>query len=1246
MGDDKVIPVRVAVRIRPINKKEKNEGCQTALEVVENEPQVHIPNTEKSFTYDYALGKDSTNEELYSTAVRDILKKLFSGYNVTVLAYGQTGSGKTHSMGTAYSADDDLILEGVIPRSVRDIFKYIAEKSDTEFLVKVSFMELYNEQLFDLLSTKTRREETMVDIREDGNKGIKIPGLTETPITSVGDTMTLLEKASEGRVTAATAMNARSSRSHAIFTLGVEAKPKSDPKNVTVSKFHLVDLAGSERQKKTKAKGDRLKEGININMGLLSLGNVISALGDENRGANSHIPYRDSKLTRLLQDSLGGNSHTLMIACVSPADSNLEETVSTLRYADRARKIKNKPIVNKDPKAAELGRLRSQVQQLQLQLISAAGGINVQGGEGGPANQEVIEENTRLDEENSKLTNALQTAMEDNAYMSEKLLMSEMANEKLKLKLTELSSQAEQAAELLNTSADATFSQKELVSKLKLKVEEVRDSQKQSEKTMMEHDISRFAPHVPSEPSSPCGSSPELDASLPNLGGASYALKQTELANQLAELNKVLVAKQELAGKIGDNDEKMIAMRKKYEETLKSMEVEITRLQKEKDELAQQQRVGEAGGNGKVSEMRRKRIQELEGKINTLNKQQAEQQRLLKLNSQNEAKVKKYSDEIQQMKVLRVKLIKQMKEDGEKVRQWKSTKEKEVNQLRQKERRAQVAMSSMSQKHERRENVLKRKMEEANATTKRLKDALAKKEAVRKQKSGPGGLSGAGDRVRGWLSSEVEVEVTSKEAEKSKIQLIKERKAMTEELNKLKQELRRTTTAVERQEAQAKQEKLQADLDLRNAQISELQLQIMGAEQEKDKESKVDRWTRLVTMVEAKLAVGYLFDQATEAMASAACKSTEVRELSLQYDELREVKNELREQINRMKMNQEDEIVRLERDHEERVLFLLRQLPGQEVPETKDVSLNQEISDVEMRLKFQAEEIAKMSMLHDKLLDRDKEVETLKAELTLGGVGRKSLMPRLGPHSPIKKEQKKRVTIAVERYKEDEFFSQEFSSEEESEEEESDSDSDPEWRKTPMFKRIKAERKSLGGIDFKRKRGNEVESGEEEDTEEDRPDSKKKISITAQQGCTCTTGCKTKRCSCRKAGPFCTALCKCTHNKCAHREMPGTDVSSAVDTDKENASMTSDDETDNDNTNKLLDSTFELKPAGKLNFSGSPATLNSRSPLKPIFKTPVVATGRSSADMFAMDSDVDATPTNRLKVEKKHGDSYFSSPQF
>ena len=183
--------------------------------------------------------------------------------------------------------------------------------------------------------------------------------------------MRLLEKGSSFRVVGGTAMNDQSSRSHAILTVTLERK---QDENVTKSKFHLVDLAGSERQSKTKAEGLRLKEGININLGLLALGNVISILGEDNpTNKTKHVPYRESKLTRLLQDSLGGNSHTVMIACVSPADSNMEESLNTLRYSDRARNIKNKPIMNIDPQAAELLSLRQQVQELKATLFKITG---------------------------------------------------------------------------------------------------------------------------------------------------------------------------------------------------------------------------------------------------------------------------------------------------------------------------------------------------------------------------------------------------------------------------------------------------------------------------------------------------------------------------------------------------------------------------------------------------------------------------------------------------------------------------------------------------------------------------------------------------------------------------------------------------------------------------------------------------------------------------------------------------------
>ncbi|KPJ18051.1 Chromosome-associated kinesin KIF4 [Papilio machaon] len=348
---DTIDTVQVALRIRPLMQQEIERGCDECIDVVPGEPQVQIKDL--AFTYNYVFPQHITQQEFYDTAVKGLIRKLFQGYNVTILAYGQTGSGKTYTMGTNYSGSEgDSTNLGVIPQAVADIFDFIdVNENKFTFKVTVSFMELYQEQCYDLLSGKERGH-SVIDIREDINKGVHLPGITELPVTSTAETMMVLEKGSIGRVTGSTAMNQASSRSHAVFTIMVAKESKTDKNLATTSKFHFVDLAGSERIKKTKASGERLREGVKINQGLLALGNVISALGD---GTNrSFISYRDSKLTRLLQDSLGGNSLTMMVACVSPADYNLDETVSTLRYADRARRIRNKPVINQDAKAAEI----------------------------------------------------------------------------------------------------------------------------------------------------------------------------------------------------------------------------------------------------------------------------------------------------------------------------------------------------------------------------------------------------------------------------------------------------------------------------------------------------------------------------------------------------------------------------------------------------------------------------------------------------------------------------------------------------------------------------------------------------------------------------------------------------------------------------------------------------------------------------------------------------------------------------
>lgn len=252
-------------------------------------------------------------------------------------------------------------------RAFEHIFEAITTTEDTKFLVHVSYLEIYNEEIRDLLGNDCRKK---LELKESPEKGVFVAGLSHHPVHDVRQCEKLMEQGWKNRSVGATLMNTDSSRSHAIFSVHLERmetdmSPTSDT-TIKKGKLNLVDLAGSERQAKTGASGDRLKEATKINLSLSALGNVISALVD---GKCKHIPYRDSKLTRLLQDSLGGNTKTLMIACLSPADCNYDETLSTLRYANRAKNIQNKPRINEDPKDALLREYQEEIQRLK-QLLS------------------------------------------------------------------------------------------------------------------------------------------------------------------------------------------------------------------------------------------------------------------------------------------------------------------------------------------------------------------------------------------------------------------------------------------------------------------------------------------------------------------------------------------------------------------------------------------------------------------------------------------------------------------------------------------------------------------------------------------------------------------------------------------------------------------------------------------------------------------------------------------------------------
>ncbi|XP_047542256.1 kinesin-like protein KIF3A isoform X1 [Vanessa atalanta] len=369
LGAPTVENVRVVVRVRPMDQKEKLDGAYNCVSVDSVNSTIAVtrnnvspPEPPRIYAYDAVFDSNTSQMDIYVQTANPIVEQVLKGYNGTIFAYGQTGTGKTYTMAGSNSAPE---LRGIIPNSFAHIFGHIAKaKDDEKFLVCVTYLEIYNEEVRDLLGNNPHQS---LEVKERPDIGVFVKDLTGYVVHNADELEKIMAVGNKNRHIGATAMNIESSRSHAIFSITVEnSKRGSDGKmHVKMGKLHLVDLAGSERQSKTQATGTRLKEATKINQSLSVLGNVISALVD---GKSTHIPYRNSKLTRLLQDSLGGNSKTVMIATVGPADSNYVETISTLRYANRAKNIENKTHINSEPGDALLTRFQQEIDQLKKQL--------------------------------------------------------------------------------------------------------------------------------------------------------------------------------------------------------------------------------------------------------------------------------------------------------------------------------------------------------------------------------------------------------------------------------------------------------------------------------------------------------------------------------------------------------------------------------------------------------------------------------------------------------------------------------------------------------------------------------------------------------------------------------------------------------------------------------------------------------------------------------------------------------------
>ncbi|XP_038271660.1 kinesin-like protein KIF1A isoform X12 [Dermochelys coriacea] len=382
--------VKVAVRVRPFNSREMGRDSKCIIQMTGNTTTIVNPKQPKempkSFSFDYSYWSHTTPEDInyasqkqvYQDIGEEMLQHAFEGYNVCIFAYGQTGAGKSYTMMGRQEKDQ----QGIIPQLCEDLFSRINDTTNDNmsYSVEVSYMEIYCERVRDLLNPKNKGN---LRVREHPLLGPYVEDLSKLAVTSYNDIQDLMDSGNKARTVAATNMNETSSRSHAVFNIIFTQKRHDAETDVTtekVSKISLVDLAGSERADSTGAKGTRLKEGANINKSLTTLGKVISALAEVDSGPNKNkkkkktdfIPYRDSVLTWLLRENLGGNSRTAMVAALSPADINYDETLSTLRYADRAKQIRCNAVINEDPNNKLIRELKDEVARLR-DLLYAQG---------------------------------------------------------------------------------------------------------------------------------------------------------------------------------------------------------------------------------------------------------------------------------------------------------------------------------------------------------------------------------------------------------------------------------------------------------------------------------------------------------------------------------------------------------------------------------------------------------------------------------------------------------------------------------------------------------------------------------------------------------------------------------------------------------------------------------------------------------------------------------------------------------
>ncbi|KAF5739785.1 chromosome-associated kinesin KIF4 isoform X3 [Tripterygium wilfordii] len=922
--------VRVAVNIRPLITPELLLGCTDCITVIPGEPQVQIGS--HSFTYDYVYGsKGSPSSTVYDECVAPLVDAIFHGYNATVLAYGQTGSGKTYTMGTNYNGEGSN--GGIIPKVMESIFKRVEKMKDsTEYLIRISFIEIFKEEVFDLLDPNSaiqmKGEGTSVSkpagparvpiqIRETVNGGITLAGVTEAEVRTKEEMGSYLSRGSLSRATGSTNMNSQSSRSHAIFTITMEQKKIACSTSgediddvgddILCAKLHLVDLAGSERAKRTCAVGMRLKEGIHINKGLLALGNVISALGDEKkRKEGGHVPYRDSKLTRLLQDSLGGNSKTVMIACVSPADTNAEETLNTLKYANRARNIQNKAIINRDPMAAQMQRMRAQIEQLQAELLFYRGDAS------SPFDElQILKHKICLLEASSaELQRELQERRVTCEILTQRAIDSQVDKDKLILKLEgarkgkswdEIDSNSDQDYDLVKAYVSKI---QELEGELSL-VKNHCNSKRSRYVNCVESDDSKL--HSTNELfpclnelSSDCDTiavdvSDDADDDEKELKHSSL---QEKLDRELKELDRKLEQKEAEMKCYTSADTSVL--KQHYEKKVHELELQKRALQKEIEELRHNlANIPSASDDGaqKLKDTYLQKLNVLEAQVSELKKKQDAQAQLLRQKQKSDEAARRLQDEVQRIKSQKVQLQHKIKQESEQFRLWKASREKEVLQLKKEGRRNEYEMHKLLALNQRQKMVVQRKTEEANMVTKRLKELLESRKASSRETSSAGNGHGPGiQALMQAIEHELEVTVRVHEVRSEYERQMEERSRMAMEIARLKEEaemLRRSNLSdgPDSMSPGARNSRifaLENMLATSSSTLVSMASQLSEAEEHERVFSGRGRWNQIRSLADAKNLMKFLFNLASSSRCLLRDKEVDCREKDSEIRDLKE----------------------------------------------------------------------------------------------------------------------------------------------------------------------------------------------------------------------------------------------------------------------------------------------------------------------------------------------------------------------